>query len=276
MAEHLDDLLAGDHFFDVAIDIAQRLLLGGEILGGVAADLDGDQHHGENCQDYKNRQNQVVGYHGDKDRQNGHQGRQQLGNTLGEHLAQGVGVVGVVAHGVAEGVGIKIPDGKGLHVSKHIIPDIPQNALRDGCHDDTLSGGGHNADSKQNSHFNDDFQQTGEIGGAAEQHGLDVIIDDGLHHGHGLGGGEGGHNDADRHHDHLPGVGLQGSHKPLQGVFLDGAEFYRAMGSSFRCGRHISRPPFWSESRGLPGRYRWSAAAPRVCRSPPHDRRPVR
>ena len=50
-------------------------------------------------------------------------------NTLGNHLSERIGVVGVTAHNVAMRVGVEITDGESLHMCKHLIPDILQNAL---------------------------------------------------------------------------------------------------------------------------------------------------
>ena len=46
------------------------------------------------------------------------------GTLLRNHLAKRIRIVGVVAHGVAVGVGVEIFDGQRLHMGKHAVPDI--------------------------------------------------------------------------------------------------------------------------------------------------------
>ena len=51
-----------------------------------------------------------------------------------DHLAQGVNIVGVIAHHVAVIMGVKILDGKVLHAVEHLFAHLGKRALGDNGH----------------------------------------------------------------------------------------------------------------------------------------------
>ena len=135
VAEHLDDLLTVHHLLDEALSPAQGGLLAEEIPGRAAADLFDEQRHQRHARQHHQRQPQAVVHHNAEDGQHRHRRHQQLGKTLGDHLPQGVDVVGVIAHDVAMVVGVEIADGQPLHAAEHLDPKFFQRPLGDDGHE---------------------------------------------------------------------------------------------------------------------------------------------
>ena len=124
MAEHLDHLLPGDHLLNVAVDGPQGLLLAHKVFAGAAADLPGEEQHKAYHRQHQQGQGDAGGHHGAEHRRQGDYCVEQLGDALGDKHAQGVRVVGVAAHHIPVGVGVKILDGQLLHVGEQVVPDI--------------------------------------------------------------------------------------------------------------------------------------------------------
>ena len=72
VAEHLDDLLAVDHFLDIAVDPAERLLLLEEVLRGLTAQFLYHLEHDAHAEQYEQRQPYIRHQHADEHRDNGH------------------------------------------------------------------------------------------------------------------------------------------------------------------------------------------------------------
>ena len=108
VVEDLDDLLTLDHFLDIAVDLAQILLLGHEVPAGALANGHDDHQHqpqGEHRHQEEDRAEiQHHGHHAHKGQHPGDQGDHAVLQNLGE----GVDVVGVAAHQLAVGVGVKV------------------------------------------------------------------------------------------------------------------------------------------------------------------------
>ena len=134
VAEDLDDLLAVHHLLHEALRAAQGLLLANEVPGGAAAHLPHHQDHHKGAQQHHQGHPQAVVEHDAQDRQRHHSGDHQLGEALGDHLAQGVDVVGVVAHDIAVVMGIEVADGEVLHAVEHLFPEFGQGTLGDDSH----------------------------------------------------------------------------------------------------------------------------------------------
>ncbi len=134
VAEDLDHFLAVDHLLDITVEGAQGALLAEEVAA-AAAGQEPCHHQGEaDAHQDHNREQGVGEQHTQEGDQNGHGGVDDLGDALGEHLPQGVHVVGVDAHHVAVGVGVKILDGQGLHVAEQVVPNGFLYALGDHDH----------------------------------------------------------------------------------------------------------------------------------------------
>ena len=228
VAEDLDHLLALHHLLDKAVEAAQVFLLGhkvparqtGELLGGE----ENHRHHGQS----EEGQGDAEHDHGHQDADHGDGAVEQLGHALADHLAQGVNVVGVDGHDVPVGMGVKIPDGEGLHVLEHLIAQVPQGPLGDIDHHPGLEQAGQHAAGVEEGHPGDGVDQAGEVGGAAGldgfHQGQDIAVDEGLGEQGALDHGQDTDHNGNDHHDqvepilfpHKPQHPPQGLHGVLQ------------------------------------------------------------
>ncbi len=256
MAEHLDDLLAVHHLLNVAIDLAQLLLLLDEKLAGVASQVfGGQQHHADHRQRQQRQRDTEVNHrcqHADQrdDRVD------QLGQALADHLAQGVGIVGVNRHNIAVGVGIEILDGQRLHVGEHLITQILQRTLCDAGHQTVLHKDSSNTDTVERSHTQDGGGQTAEIRAARTQQRQNVAVNQRLGEHDALQLGENRQQNTAEHNNDLRLVQIHHIGKDtlehLAGVFDLGAGAVAApAGANFdnlRLLCHYTSPPFSSKS----------------------------
>ena len=120
VAEYLHHLLPLHHLLNVAVDRSQVFLLIGKIPGGTIAQLRGDPQHNSRHDHGNRRQRKIQNHHADKGRYQRDAGVKQLGKTLADKLAQSIHIVGIHGHNIAVGMGVKIPDGQGLHVGKKL------------------------------------------------------------------------------------------------------------------------------------------------------------
>ena len=134
VAEHLDNLLAVHHLFHHTLCSGNGLLHADEILGRAAAHLFGDQHHKEHAHQHHQGHPHAEIEHDGKHSKHRHGGDDKLGDALGNHLAQCVDIVGVIAHHVAMVVGVKILDGQILHAVEHLFAHLGKRALGDDGH----------------------------------------------------------------------------------------------------------------------------------------------
>ena len=146
VVEHLDDLLPGDVFLDVAVQRAERRLLGDVVLAAVlhqdAAALGEYRNEGQ-----RDQRQPEVGV--DHDRQRADQ-RQQAGEQRGdgrvEHGADVVHVVGEAAHDLAVGFVVVEPHRQALQLVEQVVSDLLDGVLRHGDHQPALQIGGRDAD----------------------------------------------------------------------------------------------------------------------------------
>ena len=91
-------------------------------------------------------------------------------------MPQGIHVVGVDAHHIAVGVGVKIPDGQGLHVSEQIVADLLLHALGDGDHQAVVGQGAQGAHHIEAGHRKQGVEQAGEdrIVHCKQRHDIDI------------------------------------------------------------------------------------------------------
>ncbi len=177
MAEDLDDLLAVHHLFNVAVDSADGPLLGAKIAGAVAGDMPHCQKNQRQQDNDQQGHPKADGEHGDKGDHNRGDGADELRNALREHLAQRVGVIGVVTHQIAVRVGVKIANGERLHVAEHLLPDPAQNTLRDGDHQARIDECGQNAADIDHGHARQRIGEGCEYGGCRAEQGRDIVVD---------------------------------------------------------------------------------------------------
>ena len=134
VAEDLDDALAVHDLLDVALDDADLLLLRHEVARRAASELLGHVGHEEHASnDDQAHPDAVVDHDGD-DRAAGDKRERDVGQRLADHLAQRVDVVGVVTHDVAALVLVKEADWQVLHVTKELLAELLERALRDDGH----------------------------------------------------------------------------------------------------------------------------------------------
>ena len=180
VGEHLDDLLAFHHFFDVAVQLAQIPLLLDEVFAGLLGDLFGAEHHQRHHQHGDNRQLPAEHAHAEEHRNNGNGAGHQLRDALTEHLAQGIHIVGVHGHDIAMGMLVKIFDGQALHVGEQLGAQVAQGALRHIDHDAGVAPRCQNANDVDDAHPQQSCSQRGEIRILLLGHGHDVIVHQGL------------------------------------------------------------------------------------------------
>ena len=104
-----------------------------------------------------------------------------LGNTLGKHLAKGVRIVCIIAHNIAVAVGIKIFYRKALHMAEHRGTDILQNVLGNFRHGAVIEKGGKNSGEIKHSHSENCGDKGGKIRILNADKGSYIIIDKGFY-----------------------------------------------------------------------------------------------
>ena len=176
VAEYLNNFLPVHHLLDITVYVSQGGLLGNKVLAGVASNFGGYPQNERCCQQYHQRQPYADGEHGAEHRDNRNRRGEHLRNALGDHLPQGIRIVGEMAHGVAEGVRIEILDGQGLHVGKHVITDFLQRALSDNGHDAVIQQRCEYASQIDRSHQAQHPRQAGKIRHRLEKKRLDIVI----------------------------------------------------------------------------------------------------
>ena len=255
VAENLDDLLAVHHFLDVAVDLAQLLLLLEEVLAGVAGEILGGQHHSADHDQGQYAQRHAEVKHGQKYADYRNDRIDQLGQALADELAQGINIVGVDRHDVAVGVAVKILDGQGLHVDEQVVAQTFQGALGDLGHGAVLDEDGQDAHAVEAGYTGDGMQQAGEIVALFGQQGQDVAVDQSLHKQGALDLSEHAEQNAAQHQDDLELVLLhhvgQDALEHLAGVLYFGTGACVAAGAHFYYFRllcHQASPPFSSKS----------------------------
>ena len=104
VAEDFYDLLTVYHLFDISVKVCKRSLLGYEIRAALADNSLDYLHDKEQRYAHNERQTDADIEHAAEYRRDGERRRNQLTHRLREHLAQGIGIVGIEAHRVAVGV----------------------------------------------------------------------------------------------------------------------------------------------------------------------------
>ena len=217
VGEHLDDLLALHHLFDVAVHLAQILLLGHKVLAAHGSDLLGAEQHQGHHQHGDNGELPAHQAHAGEHGHDGDGAGHQLGDALADHLAQGVHIVGVHRHDVAVGVGVKIPDGQAFHVGEKLDTQVAQGALGHVDHDTGVEPCGQHADGVDAANAHQCACQRAEVRRGLLGHGDDVIIDQGLEEEACLHVCQRADDDADQHKDAVGQIVLEHLiHDPLE------------------------------------------------------------
>ena len=128
--KHLDDLFTCHHLFNIAVQASKVLLLLHKELPGQPSQLPGNQKHYDNHAHGHQCQRYIQNDHADRNADDGNGAVDKLGDTLADHLPQGVDIIGVHRHNVAAHMGVKIADRKRLHPLKQVVAQISQRPLR--------------------------------------------------------------------------------------------------------------------------------------------------
>ena len=134
VAKYFYDLLPVNHFFYIAVYIAQRCLLCYEIFSALSANMLDNHHHKNQKGNDKQREPNTCYQHRNKHSHNRNRGRDELRQTLCHHLPERISIVGIQAHNIARCILVKIANRQFLHMGKHIIPNLFQNTLRNWHH----------------------------------------------------------------------------------------------------------------------------------------------
>ena len=272
MGKYLYYPLTVNHFLHIAIDRSQRALLPDKELGRLSRNHLCGKDDCQNGDKLKHRQNGRGNQHGNKYHNQRHHGGCALRDGLGNHLPQGINVTGIPAHNVAGGMGVKIADGKGLHMGKQFVPDGFLGALADPHHQEVHQKRRDHAHQINGSHNPKESDQRRKIGRSLPQHGGNIVIHQCTQ---GCGAGclsNGAEHHTQSHNDQgspvLSHIGQQSEHGPLRILrhAAIAAHFY---------GRHLI-PSLLSSGIHRPrGRYRWFSAGHRACPAPQFCRHPA-
>ena len=274
MAEHLHHPLALNGFLNVSVQRAHGLLLGHEIGACLLAQVLGQQRHQRHEHHQQQRQPAVEPQQEEQGEADGQERGNDLGERAGEKLPQGVGIVGIAAHDFAVGMLIEIPDGQILHMVKHLLAELVEDARGGQHHQPAVKEGAECADQVDHQHHAQEPDKPAQIGhcaGFAEllAQGLDVYVDGVLEQIGAKGAAAGADGNAQGHHDQLGLMGSQLLHQAAQG-----APGVLGLGrhTHISARRHITPPPFAGKNT-LPGRFRSWPSARHGCRYRPPCRR---
>ena len=209
VAENLNHLLARHGFLNAAVQLSQIPLLGQEKPAGQGTHLFGRQyhhrHHGQRHQGEGNIQHQ----HGNQGCHHTDGTVEQLGQALTDHLPHGVNIVGVDGHDISVGMGIKISDGKFLHLPEQIIPQIFHGALGHIDHEPGLGEGRQHPQPVKTGHPADGSRQRTEIRILCPQQRHDIVINQRAHEQSSLQSRQYGSHNTHHHHDPVEGIVLK-------------------------------------------------------------------
>ena len=138
MVEDLDDFLSGDHFFDIAVDDAQGLLLRRKTAGTLSTEAFNDRKHDDQHHDYDKRQLPRQYEHHDKGADNRNERGEQLGYRIRQTVSQRIDVVRVPGHDIAGRVSVVMFDSQRFHLVEHLISDLFQNPCGHSHHDEII------------------------------------------------------------------------------------------------------------------------------------------
>ena len=251
--EHLDDLLALHHFFNITVDCAEVLLPADEVFAGLPGEL---LRHEEHHRDHDQRdqcQRHVQNGHADQHAHHADQAGKEIRQALAEELAQRVDVVRVDRHDVAVGMGVKIADGQALHMAEQPDAQVAHRSLRNVDHQPVVRPRGKDADGVDRADLHKLQQQRPEIRVAAFEHRQDIAVIELLQKERAVELRRNGGDHADDHAEAVPLVVLpdlaERASEDLahfRGTLCgDGLRAARAAGSSF-C--HYASPAFSSKS----------------------------
>ena len=135
VGEDLDDLLPLDHLLNITVDNPQIPLLGGEIAPGTPAYGHDHHHHEPHGEHAHQKQRRTEIEHHRHHTDEGQTAGDEADHAVVEDLGNGLDVVGIAAHELTVGVGVKIAQRQALHLGKEVLPDGVGRPLGDMDHD---------------------------------------------------------------------------------------------------------------------------------------------
>ena len=290
VAEHLDHLLPFDHFFDIAVQLAQILLLLDKVIARAAGQQLGAPHHAEHDAQVQDGERDAENDHAYQNADNGERAGKHLRQALAQQLAKRIHIVGVQRHHLAVGVCVKIRNGQRLHVRKHTVTNRFQRALAHIDHDAVIGIRAACTHQIKACHPQDRQGQRAKIRVLGADHGQNVIIDQGFHKHGALQIGISADQNAGCHQNAMRQIIFKHhTHQAVDDLFrvLQFRFGAAAMPSHRAAGHTIIRhypAPLSAENNILPDKFCCCAAAPRGCprhpcshgSSPQYGRHPAR
>ena len=129
VVEDLDDLLAADHFLDIAVELAQVLLLMAVMRLAAAAAVTDVEEHGQIAQHHEQRQPPVEDEEEQQRARDLDEALDEHGEAVVEGVGDGVHIPGEVAHDVAVPAGVEKAQGQFLQMRKEVAADVIEHFL---------------------------------------------------------------------------------------------------------------------------------------------------
>ena len=123
MVKYLDDPHALNGLLNIAVHLAQIGLLRLKVMLALFADLRYRHQHNDHKYQRNTKQRRTQGNHHHHNAHKGKGGGHQLHHRLLQHHLNIIHIIGVAAHDLAVGLGVKEPQGQGLHVVKQLLAD---------------------------------------------------------------------------------------------------------------------------------------------------------
>ena len=209
MAEYLYHLLSVDHLLNVTVNRTQGPLLLHEEAAALSSDFLRDLQHEHDTDQHQHEKRRAQAKHGTAYRQDGHTGGYHVRQGLGDHLPQCVSIVGIMAHHVPVGVGIKILHRQGLHMGKHIVPDGHKHPLGYLNHEPIIGKASDDACKIDAGHLQQRSCKRPVIRHGLLQHGGDIIVNQPLKEQGTSHAGYGADEDAYHHQNATDLIGLK-------------------------------------------------------------------
>ena len=187
--EDLGDLDAGEVFAEVGVDIRGGVIDAAVHLAAELAEDDGEQQHKGHEAQHHQRQGVIKGQHGPQHAEDHHDVFHQRHQDVGEHVGDGVGVVGHAGDQLAHGDVVQLLVAQAFDVGKDILAHGGQDLLARLLQHHGLDVGADHADHQDAGVHRHDGEKIAELKGIlhrlldmAHQQRGGQIIDDGEQH----------------------------------------------------------------------------------------------
>ena len=130
MIKDFDYFLTADHFFNIAVQLAQAGLLAGEVSPAAPAAVTDIQKHGGIAHHHQQGKLPVQHKQHGQRAHNLDEALNDHGKAVVQRVGDGVHVICEIAHHIAVAAGIEKAQGKRLDMGKQIPADVEQHLLR--------------------------------------------------------------------------------------------------------------------------------------------------